>query len=426
MQIFVDFIVYKQQICYFCAQIKVQTMEIISRKHYADKVDSWIGKGNIIVLVGQRRVGKSFVLKDFIQRHAGNPEANIIYVDKEKRKFGFIKNHEDLGLYIDEHFIEGKHNYILVDEVQDIDEWERTIISYHTEEQTDIIITGSNSKMLSGEISTKLSGRYVEIPVQSLSYNEFLLFHGLADSDDSLRTYLNYGGLPGLRLIGLEDDEDVWDYLRSVFNTVMLKDVIERHNIRNIPFLNNLIVFLADTIGKQTSATSISKFMKSEKIDISTNIILDYSSYFTDAKLIDAVKRYDIHGKKLLDSNRKFYFGDIGLRNLIAGGDREADIEKVIENVVYQQLLHLGYQVFVGDLRAGEIDFVCKKPNEVKYVQAAYLIDSDETRKREFGRLLEIKDNYQKYVISMTPLVVRRDYEGIQHIGLREFLVNGF
>lgn len=401
-------------------------MEIISRKHYADKVDSWIGKGNIIVLVGQRRVGKSFVLKDFIQRHSGDSDANIIYVDKEKRKFGFIKNHEDLGKYIDDHFIKGKHNYILVDEVQDIDEWERTIISYHTEELTDIIITGSNSKMLSGEISTKLSGRYVEIPVQSLSYNEFLLFHGLADSDDSLRTYLNYGGLPGLRLIGLEDDEQVWDYLRSVFNTVMLKDVIERHSIRNIPFLNNLIVFLADTIGKQTSATSISKFMKSEKIDISTNIILDYTRYFTEAKLIDAVKRYDIHGKKLLDSNRKIYFGDIGLRNLIAGGDREADIEKVIENVVYQHLLHLGYQVVIGDLRAGEIDFVCKKPNEVKYVQAAYLIDSDETRQREFGRLQEIKDNYQKYVISMTPLVVRRDYEGIQHIGLREFLVNGF
>lgn len=401
-------------------------MEIISRKHYADKVDSWIGKGNIIVLVGQRRVGKSFVLKDFIQRHSGDSDANIIYVDKEKRKFGFIKNHEDLGKYIDDHFIKGKHNYILVDEVQDIDEWERTIISYHTEELTDIIITGSNSKMLSGEISTKLSGRYVEIPVQSLSYNEFLLFYGLADSDDSLRTYLNYGGLPGLRLIGLEDDEQVWDYLRSVFNTVMLKDVIERHSIRNIPFLNNLIVFLADTIGKQTSATSISKFMKSEKIDISTNIILDYTRYFTEAKLIDAVKRYDIHGKKLLDSNRKIYFGDIGLRNLIAGGDREADIEKVIENVVYQHLLHLGYQVFIGDLRAGEIDFVCKKPNEVKYVQAAYLIDSDETRQREFGRLQEIKDNYQKYVISMTPLVVRRDYEGIQHIGLREFLVNGF
>ena len=401
-------------------------MEIISRKHYADKVDSWIGKGNIIVLVGQRRVGKSFVLKDFIKRHEKEAEANIIFVDKEKRQFGFIKNHEDLGRYIEENFVEGKRNYILVDEVQDIDEWERTIISYHTEEQTDIIITGSNSKMLSGEISTKLSGRYIEIPVQSLSYTEFLTFHGLADSDDSLRTYLNYGGLPGLRVIGLEDDEQVWDYLRSVFNTVMLKDVIERHSIRNIPFLNNLVVFLSDTIGKQISATSISKFMKSEKIAVSTNIILDYTSYFTEAKLMDAVKRYDIHGKSLLESNRKIYFGDIGLRNLISGGDRESDIEKVIENVIYQHLLHMGYQVFIGDLRAGEIDFVCKKPNDVKYVQAAYLIDSDETRKREFGRLQEIKDNYQKYVISMTPLVSRADDNGITHLHLRRFLMKGF
>ena len=401
-------------------------MEIITRKYYADKVDSWIGKEHVIVLVGQRRVGKSFVLKDFIQRHQQEADANIIYVDKEKRKYGFIKTHNDLGRYIEEHFDVNKHNYILVDEIQDIEEWERAILSFYTEERTDVIITGSNSKMLSTELSTRLSGRYIEIPIQSLSYTEFLQFHQLPDSDDSLRTYINYGGLPGLRIIGLDDDDQVWEYLRSVFNTVMLKDVIERHSIRNIPFLNNLIVFLADTIGKQTSATSISKFMKSEKMDISTNIILDYTSYYAEAKLIDAVRRYDIHGKRLLETNRKIYFGDVGLRNLISGGDREADIEKVIENVVYQHLLRLGYQVFVGDLRAGEIDFVCKKPNEVKYVQVAYLIDTEETRQREFGRLQDIKDNYQKYVISLTPLVVRRDYEGIQHLGLREFLTNGF
>lgn len=400
-------------------------MDIITRKQYADKVDSWIGKEHVIVLVGQRRVGKSFVLRDFTQRHENDADANFILVDKEKRKFDFIKTHEDLGQYIGEHFAEGKHNYILVDEIQDIEEWERAILSYRTEERTDIIITGSNSKMLSSELSTKLSGRYIEIPVQSLSYTEFLSFHDLTDSDDSLRMYLDYGGLPGLRVIGLEDDEQVWEYLRSVFNTVVLKDVIERHQIRNIPFLNNLIVFLADTMGKQNSATSISKFMKSEKMDISTNIILDYTSYLVEARLIDAVKRYDIHGKRLLESNRKIYFGDIGLRNLIAGGDREADIEKVIEGIVYQHLLRLGYDVRIGDLRAGEIDFVCKRPNDVRYVQAAYLIDSDETRKREFGRLQDINDNYPKYVISMTPLVVRRDYEGIHHLGLREFLTNG-
>jgi len=401
-------------------------MEIISRKHYADKVDSWLGKEHVIVLVGQRRVGKSFVLKDFILRHQQEPDANIIFVDKEKRKFGFIKTHDDLGHYIDDHFDTQKHNYILVDEIQDIEEWERAILSYRTEERTDIIITGSNSKMLSSELSTRLSGRYIEIPVQSLSYTEFLLFHQLPDNDESLRVYLTYGGLPGLRIIGLDDDEQVWEYLRSVFNTVMLKDVIERHSIRNIPFLNNLIVFLSDTIGKQTSATSISKYMKSEKMDISTNIILDYTSYYEEARLIHGVRRYDIHGKRLLETNRKLYFGDVGLRNLIAGGDRETDIEKVVENAIYHHLLHLGYQVFVGDLRAGEIDFVCKRPNEVIYVQAAYLIDSDETRQREFGRLQEIKDNYPKYVISMTPLVVRRDYEGIMHLGLREFLTNGF
>ena len=401
-------------------------MEILTRKYYADKVESWIGKEQILVLVGQRRVGKSYVLRDFINRHIQDPDANIIFIDKEKRRFSFIQTQDDLGGYIDQYFVPGKHNYILIDEVQSIRAWERVVLSYRSEDDTDIIVTGSNSKILSSELGTLLSGRYIEIPRQPLSYQEFLDFHALTDSDESLRKYLNYGGLPGLRVVGLDDDEQVWDYLRSVFNTVMLKDVIERHNIRNIPFLNQLITFLADTIGKQASATSISRYMKSEKMDISTNIILDYTSYFTEAKLIDQVRRYDLHGKRLLDTNRKNYFGDVGLRNLIAGGDRETDIEKVIENVVYQHLLHLGYEVYVGDLRAGEIDFVCKRPNEVKYVQVAYLIDSEETRQREFGRLQEIKDNYPKYVISLTPLLVRRDYDGILHLGLREFLVNGF
>lgn len=411
---------------YLCTQETSFDMEILTRKYYADKVESWIGKEQILVLVGQRRVGKSYVLRDFINRHIQDPDANIIFIDKEKRRFSFIQTQDDLGGYIDQYFVPGKHNYILIDEVQSIRAWERVVLSYRSEDDTDIIVTGSNSKILSSELGTLLSGRYIEIPIQPLSYQEFLDFHTLTDSDESLRKYLNYGGLPGLRVVGLDDDEQVWDYLRSVFNTVMLKDVIERHNIRNIPFLNQLITFLADTIGKQASATSISRYMKSEKMDISTNIILDYTSYFTEAKLIDQVRRYDLHGKRLLDTNRKNYFGDVGLRNLIAGGDRETDIEKVIENVVYQHLLHLGYEVYVGDLRAGEIDFVCKRPNEVKYVQVAYLIDSEETRQREFGRLQEIKDNYPKYVISLTPLLVRRDYDGILHLGLREFLVNGF
>ena len=400
-------------------------MNIISRKYYADKVDSWLGKEVIIVLTGQRRVGKSYILKDFIQRHESEADANIIYIDKEKRSFRFIQNDEQLGNYIDEHFVASKHNYILIDEIQDIEGWERAIRSFRTEENTDIIITGSNSQMLSGELSSLLSGRYQEIYVQSLSYLEFLEFHGLADSDESLLKYLDYGGLPGLRIVGLDDEEHIWDYLRSVFNTVMLKDVIERHKIRNIPFMNNLIVYLADTVGKVGSATSISKYMKSLGQDVSSNVVLDYTSYFTEAYLIDAVRRYDIHGRKLFESNQKTYFGDIGLRNLIAGGSRETDIEKVLENVVYQHLVRLGYQVYVGELRAGEIDFVCSKPEQVRYVQVSYLVNNEETREREFGRLRDIRNDYPKYVISLTPMLTSRDYEGITHLGLREFLKNG-
>ncbi|MBR1541235.1 MAG: ATP-binding protein [Bacteroidaceae bacterium] len=165
--------------------------------------------------------------------------------------------------------------------------------------------------------------------------------------------------------------------------------------------------------------------MKSQNIDVSANAILDYTKYYSEAYLVNEVKRYDVHGKKLFETSQKVYFGDVGLRNLIGGGEREADIEKVIENVVYQHIVRLGYQVYVGELRAGEIDFVCKKPNQVKYVQAAYIIDHDETRMREFGRLMDIKDNYPKYVISMTPLVKSQDYGGITHMGLREFLKNG-
>ena len=395
-------------------------MEIICRERYLKKVESWIGKENVIVLTGQRRVGKSFVLKDFVRQH--EEEANIIYVDKEKRKFRFLENGDQLGNYIEERMDTEKHNIILVDEIQDIDGWEKPIRSYRTEENTDIIITGSNSKMLSSELSTLLGGRYEEIRVLPLSYGEFMKFHRQEDSDETLRKYLSYGGLPGLRVIGLEDEEMVWEYLRSVFNTVMLKDVIERHKIRNIPFLNNLIAFLADTIGKESSATGISKKMKSEGLDVSSNVVLDYTSYFTEAYLVDAVKRYDIHGKKIFETNQKVYFGDLGLRNLIAGGDREGDIEKVIENVVYQHLIRIGYEVKVGELRVGEIDFVCTKPNDTRYVQVAYLIENDETRQREFGRLRNIRNDYPKYVISMTPMVTRRDYEGITHLGLREFL----
>lgn len=400
-------------------------MEILTRQHYADIVDSWIGKGNIIALVGSRRVGKSYILKDFIQRHSQDENSNIIYVDKEKKDFKSIKTKDDLDTWIEQRFIRGKHNYILIDEVQEIYDFEDSVCSWYSEDDTDVLITGSNSDLLSGELATRLSGRHVEIRVHPLSYIEFLQFHSLQDSDDSLMTYLNYGGLPGLRTVGLDNEEQAWAYLASVFNTIMLKDIIERYDIRNVPFLNNLIAFYADTTGKLTSANSISKYMKSQNEKVSSNLILLYRSFYSEAFLIDVVSRYDIHGKKIFESNEKIYWDDLGLRNLKSSGSMDSYIEKVIENAVYKQLSFLGYDIKVGVLNAGEVDFVCTKAGQTIYVQASYIIAEDTTREREFGPLEKIRDNYPKYVISATPYLTKRNENGIIHLSLRKFLTEG-
>lgn len=401
-------------------------MEVLTRKHYADIVDSWIGKGNIIALVGSRRVGKSYVLKDFIQRHQDERDANIVFIDKEKKAFKEIKTKDDLDNWIEARFIKGKHNYILIDEAQEIEHFEESVCNWYTEDNTDIIITGSNSKMLSGELATLISGRHVEIRIHPLVYSEFLEFHNLPDSDETLMTYLTYGGLPGLRKVGLDSDEQVWAYLSSVFNTIMLKDIIERHDIRNIPFLNNLIAFYADTTGKLTSANSIAKYMKSQRENVSANLVLLYREFYAEAFLLDIVSRFDIHGKKIFESNEKIYWDDLGLRNLKAEGSMDSYIEKVIENAIYKHLRHLGYEVKVGVLNAGEVDFVCTKPSKTVYVQASYIIAEESTRKREFGPLEKIRDNHPKYVISATPLLTSRDENGITHLALRKFLKDGF
>ena len=400
-------------------------MATIIRQAYIDKIEKYRGKETIIVLVGQRRVGKSYMMKTVRDQKASNPDNNIIYIDKEKREFDSIRNYQDLNQYIDEHFVASKHNYILIDEIQDITEFERSIRSFRTEPNTDIIITGSNAKMLSNELSTLIGGRYKEIYIQSLSYEEFLVFHQLPDNDDSLAKYIQYGGLPGLAKIGLEED-DAREYQMDIFHTVLLKDVIMRNRIRNVPFLENLVRFLADNTGKLISANSIAKYMKSQGESITSTVIINYISFLCEAYILHKVNRFDIHGKRIFETNDKFYFEDNGIRNALAGGTREGDIEKVIENIIYQHLIRLGYQVYVGQLQAGEIDFVCTKPDGQRiYVQASYIIADMATREREFGNLRAINDNYPKYVISMTPLLTRNDDNGITHLHLRKFLKEG-
>ena len=400
-------------------------MNAILRQSYLDKIEHHLGKDTIIILTGQRRIGKSCILRLFRDKVRKEAGANVIFIDKEKHEFDDIKTYRDLNAYIDERRNKAMKNYILVDEIQDIEEFEKSVRSYYEEPDVEIVVTGSNSKMLSRDLSTLIGGRYKEIYIQALSYEEFMLFHQLSDSDDTLAKYIQFGGLPGLVKMGL-DEQDAREYQLDVYHTVLLKDVIMRNQIRNVPFLENLVRFLADNSGKIISANSIAKYMKSQGDRITSTVIINYTKFLCEAYLIHKVNRYDIHGKKLFESNDKFYFEDNGLRNTLAGGSREGDVEKVIENIIYNHLVRLGYEVTVGQLIAGEIDFVCNKPEGQRvYVQASYIISDEATREREFGNLRAIKDNYPKYVISMTPLVGRQDSDGITHIHLRRFLKEG-
>lgn len=400
-------------------------MTNIIRQPYLDKIEQAFGKDIIIVLTGQRRIGKSYLLRQLREQKAQDPSNNVIFVDKEKKEYDDIRDYRDLNRYIDEHRVAGRVNYILIDEIQDIAEFERTVRSYREEPDTEIVITGSNSMMLSSELATLIGGRYREIYVQALSYEEFLTFHGLTDGDDSLALYINLGGLPGLQKTGL-DENDVREYQQDVLSTVLLKDVIMRNKIRNPVFLENLTSFLADNTGKIISANSISKYMRGLGQSITSTAVINYLRALSESYVIHRVNRYDIHGKRLFDSNAKYYFEDHGIRNCLGGGRREGDIEKVMENVVYNELVRRGYDVCVGQLQAAEIDFVCFRPSGQRvYVQVAYIIADEGTREREFGNLRAINDNYPKYVISMTPLVTRNDDEGIIHLNLRKFLKEG-
>ncbi len=398
-------------------------MEIIARRTYLDAINQWLGKNLIIVLTGQRRVGKSCILKLLAEKC--RQRGNVIYIDKEKHQFEDIQDYRDLNAYIDERIVNGQTNYIIIDEVQTITEFEKTLRSFYSEDNVEVIVSGSNAKMLSSELTTVIAGRYKEIYVQPLSYTEFMTFHNLPDDETTLMLYIEYGGMPGLATIGLDKNFST-EYLSDIYHTTLLKDVVMRNEIRNVTFMDRLVTFMADNEGKVISANSISKYLKAKGHSLSPSIIINYQKMLADAYIIHQVNRYDIHGKRIFESNEKYYFEDHGIRNAIVGGRRDADIEKIIENIVYQHLIRSGYTVYVGLLQAGEIDFVCSKPSgERIYIQVSYIVADEQTREREFGNLRKINDNYPKYVISMTPLVSRNDDNGITHLHLRNFLVEG-
>ena len=394
---------------------------VLEREKYMKRLSVWIDKPVIKVIIGQRRVGKSMFMLQ-IMRHIqkNNPEANIIYINVENEEYQHIVDYKILQSEVKKRLKKNAKNYLFIDEIQDIAEFERALRSYLSKNQCDIYISGSNSQLLSGEIASFLSGRYVEFKIRPLSFYEFCLFHNLSANHDTLLKYFRYGGMPFLKHLPLEDGT-VNEYLQSLYSTIILRDIAERHEIRNLHLFKSLIRFIADSEGAIFSSLSISKYFKSINIQVSPKTILDYVDYLKNAFAINHIERYNLTGKKVLTSGGKLYFEDFGLRNSITGGFKLTDIQKILENAVYMQLVRNNYNVFVGQLRNKEIDFIAEKGSEKCYIQVAYRLQLDKTIDREFSALLNIKDNFPKMVISMDELA-GTDYQGIRHIHIFDFL----
>lgn len=397
-------------------------MERIDREEYNNRVVGLLGKGEVIVLTGHRRAGKSCILEsisDILQK-----KGNVMFLDMENPDNSKIKNYEDLNLWIKEHCKKNKHNYLLIDEVQEIIEFEKALRWWIKQDKMDIIVTGSNAMMLSSDIASTFAGRYFQVHIYSLSYSEFLLFHNLQHSQQALVAYLRWGGLPFLKNIPAEDTRTRADYLCSIYDTIFVRDILNRKQIRNTAFIDNLARFVADNSGKLFSSNSIAKFMKGKGISVSSNTISDYMDTLCATYMIDRVERYDIKGKKIFEQQEKYYFEELGIRNYLCRSIRQWDLEKVLENAVYIKLRMMGYNVYVGQFEGKEIDFVAKRGDEMAYYQVSLQISNSETYEREFGNLKLIKDNYPKYVITMDALASLSNDDGIRVLPAGDFLLN--
>ena len=398
-------------------------MDSIVRRSYHSEILDLLGKGAIVVLTGHRRAGKSCVLEELVGTLS--ERGNVIYLDMENPDTFDIRSWESLNEYIKGHLASDIRNYILIDEVQEIAEFERVLRYYVKQEGVDIIVTGSNARMLSSEIATLFSGRYFRVHIQGLDYGEYLRFNDVEDSDASVGFYLQWGGLPFLHRIAPEDTRTRRDYLDSIYDTIFIKDIVTRYKVRNVTMLDNLARFIADNTGKVFSPNSIAKYLKGGVSSVAASTVGEYMGYFCEAYLIDKVRRYDIRGKRMFEQQEKYYFEDVGIRNILCADKRNVDLEKVLENVVYLQLKRRGYDVYVGQLDGKEIDFVARRGEETAYYQVSLSIRSEETYAREFGNLKLISDNYPKYVVTMDSAAPLVNDSGIRALSLRDFLLGG-
>ena len=402
---------------------------MIIREIYMNQIRSYINTPVIKVITGMRRSGKSALLeltRDELKR-SGISDNNIIYINFESLRYADLKT--DMMLY--QHImdlsntIKGKI-YILLDEIQEVDDWEKIINSFRVDLDCDIYVTGSNAKLLSGELATLLAGRYVEIHVYPLSFSEYIKFtendeEGKNKSiDKKFADYIRYGGLPGIHQLKW-DEKAVMQYLEDIYNSVILKDVVQRNNIRDTALLEAIIHYLMDNIGNTFSAKTVSDFLKSQGRKLSVETVYNYIEALQSAFIINKVKRFDIKGKKILETQEKYYMSDLGLRHAVMGFN-DNDISGVLENVVYEELLRRGYKVYIGKQGVAEVDFVAENKEDRIYIQVCYILHEGDIE-REFAPLEAISDNYEKIVISADSLM-KINRNGIKQKYIIDFLLS--
>lgn len=398
----------------------METQINIPRPHYLNRILPYVNKGIIKVLTGQRRVGKSYILKSVEEEiRKSNPDANYITINLEDFAFSHITDATALHNEITSSLSSSVKNYIFVDEIQEVEGFDKVIRSLCLNPLNDIYVTGSNSSMLSSEIASRLAGRSIEIKVHPLSYCEFLEFHGLDDSDDTVDLYLRYGGMPYLR--NLPERETWLEYLSGVVDALVYRDIVARYDVRNNDFLQRMLLFLADNIGQIFTAKRIADYLKSQRVGGTVTSVQAYADYICEAYLVNKVRRWDIEGRKYFEIGEKYFFEDMGLRNALVGY-RPTDIGKLLENAVYNKLVFDGYDVKVGVMTKGrKIDFVAEKEGERKYLQVAVNVNDSATLEREFGNLSAISDNYDKLLVTLRDSAPNT-LDGIRMTSLRRFL----
>lgn len=399
---------------------------MIERELYMRRIRPFIGSDLIKVMTGIRRCGKSVMLELIRQeiKKSGTDSSNIISFNFEDMRLSHLLHakalHDEILRIASG--VQGKI-YLFFDEVQEVQNWEKCVNSLRVSIDCDIYITGSNAKLLSGELATYLAGRYVEFVVYPFSFAEFLELYRTLDNEiqikDAFQEYVLAGGMPYLANLRYMKDPSQ-QYLCDLFNSVQLKDIVQRNKIRDVDLLERIITYVMMNTGTSFSATSLSKFLKNEHRTVAPETILNYIGYCCDAYLFYRVKREDLQGKQILSTNEKYYIADHGIREAVFGGNTK-DIHLILENIVYLELMRREYTVRVGKVQNKEIDFVCERRGEKLYIQVTYLLASSETIEREFGVYDSIRDNYPKYVVSMDEFDLSRN--GIRHCNIRDFLL---